>query len=84
VSAGAKVYEADIIGMWEKIGCDAAGAPFVIRSAIRRMPLLFASDASDQGKVAAAFMVETCEGNRGLSDLEKGELESFEAANTTN
>jgi hypothetical protein len=67
-----------VLGAWEKIGCDASGAPFVVRALLGRLDRdLFANEAPAKAKLARAFLTPSCAGAKGLKDSEIARLQKI-------
>jgi Pentapeptide repeats (8 copies) len=68
-------YPARLVEILIKTGCDAPGAPYVIRGLLRQLePVMTTRGFRNRAAVAKAFLDPGCEGARGLSDDEKAEL----------
>ena len=81
-------YEAERAKHWQAAGCSAEGAPHVVASLTRNLdpatsdfqrrsrglPDRFSDNSPEPAKLAAAFLSDTCEGARGLSDADKAIL----------
>jgi len=68
-------YENILANVLQAIGCDAQGAPYVIRALLDRTFGRFVSGSPHSGRLAASFLDETqCQGARGLSEDEKAQL----------
>ena len=64
--------------LWLETGCAAAGAPYVVRALLARVPADLFRNNVDVSKAAAAFLdKEHCPGARGLSDDEIAKLKGF-------
>ena len=74
---------ADVLGAWEEIGCKGNrfgynGAPYVARALLRRLDdELFKKEARAKAKLAGAFLKESCEGAKGLTDKEIAQLQAI-------
>jgi len=78
-----EVYEKSLAEQWQKTGCAAEGAPYVLRGLLARLgnPRYwyspFASDSPETPKLAAAYLDKDCAGARGLSEAEIARLKAI-------
>ncbi len=78
-----EAYERSLAEQWRKTGCDAEGAPYVLRALLHRLDdpetSPFGADSPEKAKLAAAFLDKVCAGARGLLDAEIAKLKEIAA-----
>jgi hypothetical protein len=68
-------YDETLSESLRRTGCDAAGAPYVVRGLLRNLDRRFVSNSPQPSAIAAVFLDETrCEGASGLSEEDKVKL----------
>jgi Pentapeptide repeats (8 copies) len=77
-----ETYEKHLATIWQKAGCDAGGAPYVIRGLLQQLEtgvFTFVAPESPQPReLAKAYLdAEHCPGALGLSDDEKARLKEI-------
>jgi hypothetical protein len=76
-----KVYEKRLGEIWRETGCDAEGAPYVVRELLSRLTGKFSPFALQSPHLpvlATAFLDEEhCPGAHGLSDADKAKLKAI-------
>jgi hypothetical protein len=73
-------YEEELFNQWQRIGCAAAGAPYVLTALIQKLQSHvspFKPDSPQQARLAAEFLKEDCAGARGLSEDTKEILKAL-------
>jgi uncharacterized protein YjbI with pentapeptide repeats len=69
------IHEKTLAEWLQKTGCDANGAPYVIRGLLRNLYWRFGSGSSQSSTIAAAFLDETqCKGAGELTEDDKAKL----------
>jgi uncharacterized protein YjbI with pentapeptide repeats len=79
-SLSQSAYEEELLNQWQRIGCAADGASYVLRAFIQRLqsglsPFMF--ESPQLARLAAEFLKEDCAGARGLSEAAKETLKAF-------
>jgi hypothetical protein len=74
-------YEEELFSQWQRIGCAAAGAPYVLTALIQRLrdplPSPFKYNSPQLARLEAEFLKEDCAGARGLSEDTKETLKAL-------
>jgi len=73
-------YEEELFNQWQRIGCAAAGAPYVLTALIhtlRDQGSPFKYDSPQLARLEAEFLKEDCAGARGLSEDTKEILKAL-------
>ena len=76
-------FEEELFNQWQRIGCAAAGAPYVLTALIHTLRdhlSPFKYDSPQLARLEAEFLKEDCAGARGLSE---GAKETLKALTTT-
>jgi hypothetical protein len=76
------VYERSLAEQWRRTGCNAFGAPYLLRALLDRMWSIvgpFGNDSPEVPKLAAAFLDKDCAGAHGLSESDKARLKALAA-----
>jgi uncharacterized protein YjbI with pentapeptide repeats len=83
-SLSGQEYEKALAAIWETIGCDAVGAPFVISALTSNLSDRFTKHSPHSATLARKFLDEaSCFGDRGLSDYWKVQLRSLARTGAT-
>jgi uncharacterized protein YjbI with pentapeptide repeats len=73
-------YEGELFNQWQRIGCAADGAPYVLTALIQRLRFHlspFNYNSPQLARLAAEFFKEDCAGARGLSENTKEILKAL-------
>ena len=73
-------FEEELFNQWQRIGCAAAGAPYVLTALIhtlRDQGSPFKYDSPQLARLEAEFLKEDCVGGRGLSEDTKETLKAL-------
>jgi uncharacterized protein YjbI with pentapeptide repeats len=73
-------YEEELFNQWQRIGCAAAGAPYVLTALIQTLQSQespFEPDSPQLARLEAEFLKEDCAGARGLSEGSKEILKAL-------